>query len=103
MSSISALQVPGLATAPPAKPDPTADAQAQSGVATAKTTAVVAPTYPSPILALDPQSGRVILEYRDQSTGIETQQFPPKEAVRLYAQSTAAGDASVAGVKGAQA
>jgi hypothetical protein len=100
MSSISALEVPGLASTLSAKPDVGVLARAQTTAAPNAAVAATTPTYPSPTIAIDPLSNHVIIEYRNQTSGDVTQQTPPKEALRLYQQS---GSSSVPSGKGSQA
>jgi hypothetical protein len=87
MSSISALQVPGLGTILPAKPDSGVSVQA-STIAASATAPPTTSSYPSPKFALDPLLNQVIIEYRNVTTGDVTQQFPPKGVARLYEQSS---------------
>jgi len=101
MSSISALNVPGLAVVPSAKPAGDDAAQARGAAPEDAAVSSAVPTYPSPIFAIDPVSDRVIIEYRDEASGQITQQLPPKDVVRLYEQSNAAAGAAGAGATNA--
>ena len=82
MGIISVIPSSGVANASPAKPTE-ASVQAPRADAQSGTTPSVV-SYPSPVFSIDPQSNRVLVEFRDVKTGVVTQQIPPKDAAQLY-------------------
>jgi hypothetical protein len=86
MSSISVLQAPGPGQVTSVKTNSATSSPAPS-TTTAGTAAAVAdsgPQYPSPRVEIDPQTDRVIIEYRSSQSGSPDYQVPSKEQLLLY-------------------
>jgi hypothetical protein len=89
MSSISALQTPGIAPPVPAKAA-TAEGQAArnetTAVANTGTEKPVSPAgaYPTSRIAIDPLFNGTIVETLNPTTGEVVQQVPTREVVRRY-------------------
>jgi len=103
MSSISVLQAPGPGQVTSVKTNSDSNAPAPSTTSAGTAAAVVAstPQYTSPKFEIDPETERVILEYRDTQSGISEYQVPSKAQLLLYqgtqAQSQAASGPSSPG------
>jgi len=83
MSSISALTASGVTSTNLAKPGPTTSSSTGD---TTQSTAVASQKsiFPSPTFALDPNSDKVLIEFRNSADGAITQQIPPKSASDAY-------------------
>jgi hypothetical protein len=86
MSSISVLQAPGPGQVTSVKTNSSASSPAPSttSAGTAAATADSGPQYTSPRFELDPQTDRVILEYRNAQSGSPEYQVPSKAQLLLY-------------------
>jgi hypothetical protein len=95
MSSISALSASGVTSANLAKPDYTTPSSTAS---TVQPKAVVpqGSIFPSPTFALDPNSDKVLIEFRNSADGAITQQIPPKSASDAYQSSASPPPANLA-------
>jgi hypothetical protein len=86
MSSISVLQAPGPGQVTPVKTDSSTSSQGPS-TTTAGTAAAVpdsGPQYTNPRFEIDPQTERVILEYRNTQSGSLEYQVPSRAQLLLY-------------------
>jgi hypothetical protein len=95
MSSISALPVSGVTPTSLAKPDSAAPSSTTQTVQSA-TVAPQKSIFPSPTFALDPNSNKVLIEFRNSTDGAITQQIPPKSASDAYQSSASPAPANLA-------
>lgn len=87
MSSISVLQAPGPEQVISVKTNSTTSSPAPSTTTAGTAAAVVAdsgPQYTNPRFEIDPQTQRVILEYRNVQSGSPQYQVPSKAQLLLY-------------------
>jgi hypothetical protein len=85
MSSISALQAPGPGQVTSVATSTNASSPAPSTTTTGTVAAAESqPQYTNPRFEIDPQTDRVILEYRDVASGSPQYQVPSKAQLLLY-------------------
>jgi hypothetical protein len=92
MSSISVLQAPGPGQVASVKPSSNASPPALSTeiAGTASTVADPVTQYTTPRFEIDPETDRVILEYRDAQSGEPQYQVPSRAQLLAYQDSQAA-------------